>query len=74
MLHLSEHHGDATPGSAVRIEISDVARLQQELANSPLYPLQIGLNAEAWGQDLAVPDPFGNRIIFHTPPATAAGV
>ncbi|MGH3509164.1 MAG: glyoxalase superfamily protein [Nocardioidaceae bacterium] len=70
VLHLSEHHGDATPGSAVRIEISDVRRLQRELAESPIYPLRIGLSSESWGDDLAVPDPFGNRIIFHTPGST----
>lgn len=70
VLHLSEHHGDATPGSAVRIEISDVRRLQRELADSPIYPLRIGLESQAWGEDIAVPDPFGNRIIFHTPRPT----
>lgn len=70
VLHLSEHHGDATPGSAVRIQISDVQRLQRELVESPVYPLHIGLDSESWGDDLAIPDPFGNRIIFHTPRPT----
>ena len=70
VLHLSEHHGDATPGSAVRIEVSDVRRLQRKLADSPVYPLRIGLDSEPWGDDLAVPDPFGNRLIFHTPRPT----
>lgn len=67
VLHLSEHHGDATPGSSVRIEISDVRRLQRDLVDSLVYPLRIGLDRHPWGDDLAVPDPFGNRIIFHTP-------
>jgi Glyoxalase superfamily protein len=67
VLHLSEHHGDATPGSAVRIQVADVVRLQQELADSTVYPLRIGLDAQPWGQDLDIPDPFGNRLIFHTP-------
>lgn len=70
VLHLSEHHGDATPGSAVRIEIADVARLQRELVASQVYPLRIGLSRQPWGDDLVVPDPFGNRIIFHTPRTT----
>jgi hypothetical protein len=70
VLHLSEHHGDATPGSAVRIEISDVRRLQRQLVESLVYPLRIGLESEQWGEDLTVPDPFGNRIIFHTPRRT----
>lgn len=67
VLHLSEHHGDATPGSAVRIQITDVRRLQRELVENTVYPLRIGLDSEPWGEDLVVPDPFGNRIIFHTP-------
>lgn len=67
VLHLSEHHGDATPGSAVRIEIADVARLQRELLASTVYPLRIGLDSKPWGDDLTVPDPFGNRLVFHTP-------
>lgn len=73
VLHLSEHHGDATPGSAVRVEIPDVRRFQRELAESEVYPLRIGLDSEPWGDDLTVPDPFGNRITFHTPRRTAGG-
>ncbi len=67
VLHLSEHHGDATPGSAVRIEVGDVRALQRRLADSDVYPLKIGLSHEDWGDDLVVPDPFGNRLIFHSP-------
>lgn len=67
ILHLSEHHGDATPGSAVRIQVPDVASLQRRLAASPVYPLRIGLHHQPWGDDLEIPDPFGNRLIFHTP-------
>ncbi|GAA4668252.1 glyoxalase superfamily protein [Frondihabitans cladoniiphilus] len=66
VLHLSEHHGDATPGSAVRIEVADVAALQKRLEESPIYPLRIGLSHQPWGDDLEIPDPFGNRLIFHT--------
>lgn len=73
VLHLSEHHGDATPGSAVRIEIPDVRRLQRRLAASSVYPLRIGLDREPWGDDLVVPDPFGNRVVFHTPRAADDG-
>ncbi len=31
VLPLSEHHGDATPGGAVRIRVADVVALQAEL-------------------------------------------
>ncbi len=67
VLHLSEHHGDVTPGEAVRIQVADVVALQAALAESEVYPLRIGLCREEWGDDLTVPDPFGNRLTFHTP-------
>ncbi|NNC11402.1 glyoxalase [Planctomonas sp. JC2975] len=67
VLHLSEHHGDATPGSAVRIRVADVHALQRRLEADPLYPLRIGVTVQEWGADLVVPDPFGNRLVFHTP-------
>lgn len=67
VLHLSEHHGDATPGAAVRIEVDDVAALQRQWLASEVYPLRIGLDRQPWGDDLTMPDPFGNRLIFHTP-------
>lgn len=73
VLHLSEHHGDATPGSAVRIQIANVGQVQRELAASSVYPLRIGVSAQPWGDDLVVPDPFGNRLIFHTPRADSEG-
>jgi hypothetical protein len=31
VLHLSEHHGDASPGSAVRVRVGDIAALHREL-------------------------------------------
>jgi catechol 2,3-dioxygenase-like lactoylglutathione lyase family enzyme len=67
VLHLSEHHGDGTPGSAVRILVTDVHELQRRLEADPTYPLRIGVTEEEWGSDLVVPDPFGNRLLFHTP-------
>ncbi len=64
-LHLSEHHGDATPGSAVRIEVSDVAALHAELNARPYRFAKPGIEAQPWGtQELSVTDPFGNRLVF----------
>ncbi|WP_439692308.1 glyoxalase superfamily protein [Curtobacterium sp. SP.BCo] len=67
VLHRSEHHGDATPGSAVRIEVSDVVALQREFEENTVYPLRIGIDHQSWSDDLDVPDPFGNRLVFHSP-------
>ncbi|MEO0810341.1 MAG: glyoxalase superfamily protein [Pseudomonadota bacterium] len=64
-LHLSEHHGDATPGSAVRIEVSDIKSLHHELAARDYRFAKPGLEAQPWGcQEVALVDPFGNRLIF----------
>jgi catechol 2,3-dioxygenase-like lactoylglutathione lyase family enzyme len=66
VLRLSEHHGDGTPGSAVRIAVSDLRRLHAQL-HSTGYPLRPGIEEEEWGADMVVPDPFGNRLVFHQP-------
>lgn len=52
VLNLSEHHGDTTPGSAVRIEIANVQQRQRELVDGIVYPLRIGLDNQLWGSDL----------------------
>ena len=62
----AEHHGDATPGAGVRIAVSDPARLREELLANPAYPLRPGLHEEPWGVEFTVPDPFGNRLTFHS--------
>ncbi len=67
VLHLSEHLGDAAPGSAVRIEVADARGLQRELESSTVHRVRLELAEQGWGDDLVVPDPFGNRIVFHTP-------
>jgi hypothetical protein len=66
VLHLSEHHGDATPGAAVRINVPDVWQLQDRLARRTEYPLKIGTEKQDWADELLIPDPFGNRLIFST--------
>lgn len=67
ILHLSEHHGDGTPGSGVRVTVTDVALLQKQLLDDDSYPLRPGIAEQPWGRDMVVPDPFGNRLVFHQP-------
>ncbi|QDH20334.1 glyoxalase superfamily protein [Saccharibacillus brassicae] len=65
-LHLSEHHGDSTPGSAVRIGVSDVMELHRELTAKPYRFLNPGVENRPWGgAELELVDPFGNRLVFH---------
>lgn len=69
LLHLSEHHGDACPGAAVRIETDDVVALLSELSARSYRYAKPGTPQETpWGTlEMTITDPFGNRLIFHQP-------
>ncbi|KPF63177.1 glyoxalase [Bosea sp. AAP35] len=64
-LHLSEHHGDASPGSTVFVRMKGVDAYRAELIGKhyPYSKPRIQDNAPG-GRLLEVPDPFGNRIRF----------
>ena len=72
-LHLSEHHGDATPGSAVIIHVPDAAALQRQLAERDYKYARPGLETEDWGLTVTVGDPAGNRLIFLQPQGARPG-
>ncbi len=64
-LHLSEHFGDASPGSSVRIEIDDVAGYCQALNAKNYKHARPGYLDQEWGwRDMTIDDPNGNRLIF----------
>jgi len=64
-LHLSEHHGDASPGASLRIAAGGIDALQAELA-AKAYPFaRPTVVQQPWGtRDMSVADPFGNRLTF----------
>jgi uncharacterized glyoxalase superfamily protein PhnB len=65
VLHLSEHHGDATPGSALRIETDELEVFQQQLLAKEYAFARPQIQAMPWGsQDMTISDPFGNRLVF----------
>jgi catechol 2,3-dioxygenase-like lactoylglutathione lyase family enzyme len=64
MLHLSEHHGDSTPGSAVLLPVDDIESLHRELQGK-LYPYaRPGIEETGWGRQMQIADPSGNRLRF----------
>jgi len=69
VLHLSEHHGDASPGGAALIALDDVTALHDELLARPYDFARPGVRDEDWGRVMVVVDPFHNRIVFHQPVA-----
>lgn len=65
ILHLTEHHGDCCPGSALRIEVDEIESYQQELIDKGYKNSRPGIQDMPWGtKDMAITDPFGNRLIF----------
>lgn len=68
LLHLSEHHGDATPGSAVMIWMRGIVAFQAELAAKDYRYAKPGLNDVPWdAKNFVLTDPFGNRLSFNEP-------
>ena len=67
VLHLSEHHGDASPGATARVIVDDVHGLHAELHQRDYRYAKPGLEQMPWGREVTVLDPFANRIVFHQP-------
>lgn len=63
-LHLSEHHGDASPGSTVFVWMVGVRALHAELVSKQYGYGRPGIVRQPWGDQMEVHDPFGNRIRF----------
>jgi len=65
VLHLSEHHGDSSPGAAMRIEVDDIDALHKELSDKNYKNARPGIQDQPWGtRDMTISDPFGNKLIF----------
>ena len=64
VIHLTEHHGDATPGSTIFVPVTGIAELRDELHAKQYTYAKPSLQDLDWGQVLEVTDPFGNKIRF----------
>jgi catechol 2,3-dioxygenase-like lactoylglutathione lyase family enzyme len=65
VLHLSEHHGDGTPGSTVYIPTDGVRDLHAELSAKEYPNLRPGLETDEIGTWIKLIDPFGNTLRFN---------
>ncbi|MFC4597839.1 glyoxalase superfamily protein [Cohnella hongkongensis] len=63
-LHLTEHHGDGTPGSAMRIETAKLAEYHRYLTAKHYGYARPGLEQAFGCLEVRVVDPFGNRLTF----------
>lgn len=74
VLHLSEHHGDCSPGGAIRVETRDVDVLGAQLRAKRYKYANPGCGQlTPWGtKELTLTDPFKNRLIFWQPAGTTS--
>jgi uncharacterized glyoxalase superfamily protein PhnB len=69
LVHLSEHHGDCCPGSAVIAYVDDLDAYHAEVTRKGYGFMRPGLENMPWGvRWMSVTDPFGNRIHFSDRP------
>ena len=65
-LHLSEHHGDATPGARVYITCTGLREYHKLLIDKKYKNNRPGLEETFYGTwCVEVIDPFGNRLTFN---------
>jgi catechol 2,3-dioxygenase-like lactoylglutathione lyase family enzyme len=71
VLHLSENHGDACPGSTVCVEMQGIEEFHREILGKDYKYNRPGLEQTPWKTPcFEVIDPFGNRIRFNEHGAT----
>ncbi|KQN46953.1 glyoxalase [Serratia sp. Leaf50] len=63
-IHLSEHHGDASPGSTIFVSMQNIELLRDELQAKQYGYGRPDIIEQDWGKVLEVYDPFGNRVRF----------
>ena len=65
ILYLSEHHGDGSLGTALRIETNELDAFQRNLLAKRYPYARPGIQETPWGsRDMSIRDPFGNRLTF----------
>jgi uncharacterized glyoxalase superfamily protein PhnB len=64
-IHLSEHHGDAAPGSAVRIAIDEIDAYHAAIMAKGYKYMRPGIETTPWRtREIKVIDPAFNRLMF----------
>ena len=64
VLHLSEHHGDASPGACVFVRMTGLVAFHAELLGKKYAALRPGIARKDWGQEMVLTDPFMNYLRF----------
>lgn len=67
LLHLSEHHGDGSPGVVVRIRVDELEAFHAELQTRPYKNYRPSIHERDWAHEMVVQDGAGNRLVFYCP-------
>jgi catechol 2,3-dioxygenase-like lactoylglutathione lyase family enzyme len=63
VLHLSEHHGDCSPGGCVHVRTTGLDEFHREITAKGYRFMRPGIQPTPWGSKLMeVIDPFHNRL------------
>jgi catechol 2,3-dioxygenase-like lactoylglutathione lyase family enzyme len=74
VLHLSEHHGDGSPGARVRVTMQGLDDYHREISAKGYRYFRPGIETMPWGmREMVVYDPFANHIRFCEPAGKSAG-
>lgn len=66
LFHLSEHHGDGSPGANVFIRMTGLDEFHKEISSKGYKSMKPGIEQTFYGtKAMVVIDPFGNRINFN---------
>ncbi|MGE6204496.1 glyoxalase superfamily protein [Guptibacillus hwajinpoensis] len=66
LIHLTEHHGDASPGSSIRVKLNNVEDYHHALTQKEYAYANPGMKHTPWKTiEMTVTDPFLNRITFY---------
>ncbi|WP_085711554.1 MULTISPECIES: glyoxalase superfamily protein [unclassified Pseudomonas] len=66
IIHLTEHEGDAEPGTTILVSVSDIESLYSELRRG-LPSNKFAIIKAGKNHVLEIDDPFGNHIRFVSP-------
>lgn len=64
LIHLSEHHGDGTPGTTVRIRCDELDAYLAALTAAAYKHYRPAIQQQPWGRDMSVQDGAGNKLVF----------
>ena len=65
-LHLTEHHGDCSPGGTVFLRVTGLEQFHKDLSEKSYRYQRPGIELAPWNAKvMQLTDPFGNRLRFN---------